>query len=168
MQKDKTDYSSFKEFTTEEETNNWINANYQKWLNKLQKDDYHLASNDIADILYYYTGGKSEDINNLLLGIDKSQAADIKNRSLNQIQLMRKEINKYQLKEDIIVWRYINKSFLDTLWSGQNLQEGSKFFDKSFVEATLRKINLEKSVKFKHCNCLFKSECQEISEPLGS
>ena len=76
----------YKEFNTEEDVDKWTNENYGEWLEKLQREDYSYDSNDITDLLYYYTGSMNDILNKLLRGylvseLDEDELNDFTNKT---------------------------------------------------------------------------------------
>lgn len=147
----------YKEFNTEEDVDKWTNENYGEWLEKLQREDYSYDSNDITDLLYYYTGSMNDILNKLLRGYLVSELdEDELNDFTNKINIINTEISNFKLKENIIVWRYTYKGFFERLFESNKIKVGRVFIEKSFMSTTLLPKNLEEFALSNHYDTLLK------------
>lgn len=151
------DYELYKDFKTEEEVNKWAKDNYGEWLESLKRNEYSCDSNDIADLLYFYTGSMNLIFNrflreDLLVDLDDEEIDDFSCKT----NIINKEISKLELKENIIAWRYTNKKLFKRSFDNHKIKIGSVFTEKSFMSTTLLSKNLRGFALSKHYDTLLK------------
>ncbi|HCW54098.1 MAG TPA: hypothetical protein DG753_10240 [Clostridium sp.] len=145
----------YTEFNTEEDVDEWANENYGEWLEKLQRENYNCDCNDVADLLYCYTGSMNLIFNKILRGyLDFELEEDELKDFTNKINIINTEISNFKLKENIIVWRYTYKKFFEQLFESNKIKVGRKFIEKSFMSTTLLPKNLEEFALSNHYDTL--------------
>ncbi|MFR1830513.1 ADP-ribosyltransferase [Clostridium butyricum] len=133
----------FKEFVKDREADKWSKENYGEWLEKLKKDEYTCFSNDIADLLYCYTGNMNLEFNRIMRGYTSLYLEDIEEYTY-KIDIINSNISKFELKENIVVWRYTDNKVFKTLFENQKIKVGANFVEKGFMSTTLIAKKLEK------------------------
>ncbi|MBE6087089.1 MAG: hypothetical protein E7206_03340 [Clostridium beijerinckii] len=147
----------FKEFTTEEDAKKWAKENYGQWLNDIQITEYTYESKNLNDLLYGYTGDMYLIYNRMLRGTEKYDSEDEETEEFNQrINIINNEISKFNLKENVVVWRYTYKELLKLLFEKQKIKVGHTFTDKAFIDTTLVPDLLRAFAYTHRYNCLLK------------
>ena len=122
----------FKEFVKDREADKWSKENYGEWLEKLKKDEYTCFSNDIADLLYCYTGNMNLEFNRIMRGYTSLYLEDIEEYTY-KIDIINSNISKFELKENIVVWRYTDNKVFKTLFENQKIKVGANFVERGFM-----------------------------------
>ena len=93
--------------------------------------------------------------NNLLRGFDDFNYGEKKIYS-KQIGILIEEINKHELPEDIVVYRYTHKRLFRYLFKDLKVKVGNIFIDKGFMSTTLVPELLREFAKSHRYNCILK------------
>lgn len=145
----------YREFNTEEEVEQWAEDNYGAWLKRLKKNKYDIFSHDIADILNFYTGNMNLIFNRFLRGRIKCNKKE-SNDYNSKINIINKEISRFETAENIVVWRYTDKRFFQSLFENRRVKVGTIFTEKGFMSTTLMPEKLESFAENHHYNLLLK------------
>lgn len=147
--------NNFLEFHSSEVADEWAISNYGQWIERIRcgKDD--LNKNSIGYLLYIYSGNMNVVYNNLLRGFEDF-SYDEKTRYSKQIGILVEEINKHELPEDIVVYRYTHKRLFKYLFKDLKVKVGNMFTDKGFMSTTLVPELLREFAKSHRYNCLLK------------
>lgn len=133
------DLNSFKEFSLEE-AEIWGKENYEDWFPQLQNQEYKPIT-PTEQFFRWYTQGTHYSLNRIARSgnIDDYNYTDslfTKEMFLNSIA----EINNHRLTEDIIVYRYIEKSLVKSMikWGGsRRLKKNAILVDRGYFSTTL-------------------------------
>lgn len=143
-------FENYKEFLLEDEALNWAKENYFELFNMDEKDERY-------KVLAGYTGTDFYGIN-LFLRNRKNNHENSLNLEKYQknINIIDNILNQNFILEDIVLYRYINKTLLKFLLKGNNLKQNIMFEDKAFVSTGLIKENLKSFSKENNCKILLK------------
>jgi hypothetical protein len=147
---------NYREFYTDQEAKEWAMRYFGQWIKGLEKDKYKLDTNEISDLLYFYCGSVYREYNDLLRGMDKDFTKDEAKEYFGKAAIIEKEIRKFELQEDIIVYRFTKKEWLRWLFDGYKLRTGNIFTDKAFMSTTLVVDLLREFASKNHYNCILK------------
>lgn len=147
----------FKEFHTDQEANEWAMNYFGTWIKDMHSNKDSNDKNNVANLLSKYTGNMNVAYNNFLRGYIKLDAKDTK-EYCKKIAIIEKEICKFALQENIIVYRYTRKNFFRNLFKSLNPKMGETFIEKGFMSTTLLPNLLKDFPKKNHhnCNCILK------------
>lgn len=144
----------YKEFLNSQEADVWVNNFYREWVEQLQLHQND-KNNNIYNLLYKYTGNLYLAYNKFLRGKIKPTKKDA-NIYLKDIETIKNEISKFELNENIIVYRYTYKSHFKNLFKNSKPKIGDVFIEKAFASTTLVKNLLMDFAKNHKYKCLLK------------
>jgi hypothetical protein len=139
---------SYRQFTSREEAKAWGNKHYGQWFSEIQRETLGcMPSHPILT----YSGSWYKAINRYM------RAGNNNDDELNNdIASINEEMNKFELPENIVVYRYSYKSLLKAFCSTSNVQKHSIIEDKAFLSTTLFKESLKDFARQNRCDCLLK------------
>lgn len=149
----------FIEFHSEQEAHEWAMKYYEKWIRDIQPDLANiekLDENNIGYLLYSYAGNMNILYNEFLRGINKEVYKDNLDEYSKNIDIITKEISRFELQDNIIVYRYTHKNLFKYLSKSLKIKIGNTVIDKGFMSTTLLPNLLRKFAKDHHYNCLLK------------
>ena len=149
------DKKAYREFFNSNEAYKWGFENYGDWIKELQRLHKIKADNNIANLLYYYTGNSNVIYNNYLRGRLELDEDEVSKYS-NDISIIANKISEFKLNENIIVYRYTHKKLFKLLFNTLKISTGHEFCDKGFTSTTLVKDLLKDFAKNRKYNCLLK------------
>lgn len=144
----------YKEFHTSQEAHDWGMHYFGEWIRDLQlsKDK---AANNVACLLSGYAGNMNTIYNRYLRGFADFDEEEIEKYS-KDIAIIADELRKFSLQEDIIVYRYTNKTLFRLLFDSSRPKIGKEFIDKGFMSTTLVRDLLKDFAQKRHYNCVLK------------
>lgn len=147
--------NDFLEFHSSEVADEWAVSNFGQWIERIRcgKDD--LDKNSIGYLLYIYSGNMNGVYNNLLREVEDF-SYDEKTRYYKQIDILVEEINKHELPEDIVVYRYTHKRLFRHLFKDLKVKAGNMFTDKGFMSTTLVPELIREFARSHRYNCILK------------
>ncbi|WMJ81460.1 ADP-ribosyltransferase [Clostridium sp. MB40-C1] len=145
----------FREFHTDKEAYEWAMDYFGSWIKDIQSNKDNDDENDIAHLLYDYTGNMNIIYNEFLRDCNRFNNEEIKEYSRN-IVIIAKGISKFALEENIIVYRYTHKNLFRQLFDDSKLKIGKTFTDKGFMSTTLVQDLLKEFAKNHRYNCVLK------------
>lgn len=133
------DKSKYKEFSTEEECKEWGNRYYSNFGNKYKEDmlsakkvGFH--SNSETSAIEHYCGHSYKGINQYLRnGVDSGEEIYYKMASI----LIMAMCSAPKIPEDIVVYRMVNKVFIDELTNNNKFVELKALQEKGFMSTSL-------------------------------
>lgn len=149
------DRKIFKEFQCVREADEWVMKFYGQWLKEIEGTKSNINKNNIGNLLSNYTSSMNVQYNNFLRGnieFDEDMAEEVS----RGISIIAKEICKFSLQENIIVYRYTNKKLFKCLFEFSRPEIGKAFTDKGFISTTLAPDLLKEFAKNHHYNCVLK------------
>lgn len=155
MGEEVADKKQFKEFISSQEADDWGNNFYREWLEKIQLLNGNIKNNNISNPLYLYTGNLYLPYNRFLRGQIKPNKKQA-NIYSKDIETIKNEISKFELYENIIVYRYTYKTHFKKLFENSTPKVGEIFIEKGFASTTLVKSLLEDFAKKHRYKCLLK------------
>lgn len=145
----------FREFHSCQDADEWAMHNFGQWIKDIRSAKDNSDKNNIAYLLYTYTGNMNIIYNRFLRGFkifDKKQSKEFS----KNIAIITKEISKFELPENIIVYRYTNRKWFYYLFKYLKPKVGEIFTDKGFMSTTLVPKLLKGFAKEHHYNCILK------------
>lgn len=126
--------TQYKQFNTESQVDEWVN----KFKSFFPSDDDE--DKDFLEALYCYTGNANTPINRYLRSNKSLQEIDFFD---NIYQKLLDNFANYQIPDNVIVYRYINKGLLKYMCPSYPPKRGMILLDKGFMSTTLlqRSIN---------------------------
>lgn len=146
---------SFREFQNELEASEWALKYYERWIREIQIDKGNLDPNSIAYLLYVYSGNMNVVYNNFLRGVSEYTKSEIEEYTKG-IDTIKKEISKFELQENIVVYRYTHTKLFRFLFENFKTKKGKQFTDKGFMSTTLVPELLKSFAKNHRYNCVLK------------
>ncbi|MFL0196456.1 ADP-ribosyltransferase [Clostridium sp. WILCCON 0269] len=146
----------FRQFKNEEEVYEWITDNFEEWTRYIEIHENRSDKSDIANLLYYYTGNKNILYKRILWGCTEDFEKGEIEKHLKEISIITKEICKFELQENIIVYRYTYKNMLKKGFESLKIETGKSFTDKAFMSTTLVPGSLKGFSKSRKCDCILK------------
>lgn len=147
---------NFQQFHTEQEAYVWAVNYFGSWINNIQANKSNYDKNNIiANLMYAYTGNMNVVYNQFLRGVIEFDKEQIEKYS-KEIAIITKEICKFELQEDIIVYRYTNKKLFKYLFKELQIKVGSTFIEKGFMSTTLMPGLMREFSKNHKCDCVLK------------
>lgn len=147
---------TFRRFHTDKEAWEWAIDNFGLWLEDIQPNKDNNIKNSIADLLYTYTGNMNIPYNQFLRGYRNGYREDEIEEYSRNIEIIKKEICKFELSENIVVYRYAHKKLFKRFFKSSKPKVGELFTDKGFVSTTLLPDALKEFAKQHKYNCLLK------------
>ncbi len=141
---------AYKEFYTSQEADNWGLEHFGSW-----NRDMRLNKNDVSQLLFNYAGNMSIIYNLFLRGYKDLTEEEVKEYS-RDTYIIANEIRKFELKENIIVYRYTSNALFKLLFDTKKPNVGQVFEDKGFMSTTLVQNQLKDFAKTHNYNCLLK------------
>ena len=121
----------YEQFSTGEQANNFFynNSDYKKWAKSL--------TNDERSFIKEYTGELFSDVNDYLRGFYETDSPIV----INGVKNIEKAINKFELSENITVYRGINKNAIDNFIKENKITNfsdsiGKIYNDKAFMSTS--------------------------------
>lgn len=140
----------FREFHTDKEASQWAIDYFGSWIKGIEDD-----KGNIGKLIYNYSGGMNILYNDFLRGYNRIEKEQIPEYSRN-ISIMAKEISKFSLEENIIVYRYTHKVLFRKLFESSKPKIGKTFTEKGFMSTTLVADLLRQFAKEHKYNCILK------------
>jgi hypothetical protein len=148
------DREEYQEFHTSEEAYIWGIHNFGEWVRELNSRKSKIE-NSLYNLLYSYTGNMYKLYNLYLRGLNVFDCDTIRKYS-KDTTIIADELRKFQLKENIITYRYTKKHLFKLLFYPSTPKNGLTFTDKGFMSTTLVPNVLKNFAKEHQCNCLLK------------
>lgn len=145
----------FREFHSSQDADEWAIHNFGQWIKDIRSGKDNLDRNSEAYLLYAYSGNMNIIYNRFLRGFKDFDKNESKEYSKN-IAIIAKEISKFELSENIIVYRYTNRKWFRYLFEYLKPRVGEIFTDKGFMSTTLVPELLKGFAKEHHYNCILK------------
>ena len=139
------DTTEYREFHTDDEAEHWAEIYYPDLCGEQRK------SNPDYERLFSY-GGSCYKWYNKALRYGWGDSEDI----MHEVQQLIDILDKYELSEPVVAYRYTHKMDVKLLCLGKRPQSGMRFADKAFFSTSLVKSSLDKFKKKYGCNCLLK------------
>lgn len=146
---------AYKQFQTEQEALCWVTKYYRAWLNYIQEYKNAKKPDNAAQLLYDYTGGMNIPYNQYLRKMNELKKENVEQYS-RDIDIITKEISKFSLLENIVVYRYTSTGFFKTMFLSPKLQVGKTYTDPGFMSTTLVCNLLQAFAAKRKYNCLLK------------
>lgn len=149
----------YREFYTDNDVHEWAMRYFKQWIKDIQIDDTQLKEDkldkkNISYLLYVYTGNMNIPYNRFLRGFRNPEEDD--EDYSNDISIIVKEISKFELQENIVVYRYTYKGLFKHMFKSLKAEVGKSFMDKGFVSTTLVSKLLKRFAKEHNCDCILK------------
>lgn len=144
----------FREFHSSQEADEWAIHNFGQWIKDIRASN-KLDRNSVAYLLYAYSGNMNIIYNRFLRGFKDFDENESKEYS-KDIAIIAKEISKFELQDNIIVYRYTNRKWFGYLFQGLKPRVGKMFTDKGFMSTTLVPQLLKEFAKNHRYNCILK------------
>jgi hypothetical protein len=145
----------FREFHSSQEADEWAIHNFGQWIKDIRDSKDNLDRNSVAYLLYAYSGNMNIIYNRFLRGFKDFDEDESKEYS-RDIAIIAKEISKFELQDNIIVYRYTNRKWFGYLFQGLKPRLGKMFTDKGFMSTTLVPQLLKEFAKNHRYNCILK------------
>lgn len=145
----------FREFCTNQEAYKWAMDNFGSWIKRIQFDKDNDNKNNISNLLYDYTGSMNIIYNEFLREHNGFDEIEIKEYS-KETAIIAKEICKYSLQENIIVYRYTRKNLFKRMFETSKPKIEKTFTEKGFMSTTLIAEELKEFAKEHKYNCILK------------
>ena len=145
-----SDKRIYHEFNTDNEAKQWADVNFKQWLHALNE-----KKSESTNLLYYYSGNLSILYNRYLKGLFSFSPNEIE-EYLKGIDTLVDEIHKNELPENIIVYRYTRKKWMEEIMTSANFKSEKTFIDKGFLSTTLVPDLLRKFAKKHRYDCVLK------------
>jgi len=142
---------TYKIFADTSEAEQWALDNYGDWLSEIQKE--YPPQTGIAYLLFAYSGAMNIIYNKFLHGVDHFDEEEIEKYS-GEITIIDNELRKFELPENILVYRYTNKKWFRWLFKDSKPKVGNCFTDKGFMSTTLVEALLKSFAKKYEYNCI--------------
>lgn len=144
----------YREFNTDKEAQTWVTEHYPDILNIDPKS--HLYKT-----IFSYTGSNYKSLNRLMrvcppIGSLEYKEINFGNytEEADEINIINDFLYSYTLIENIVAYRFTNKSNVKKLCNSWFLCKGLCFADKAFFSTTLVRKLLEDFGKEYRCNCI--------------
>ena len=147
---------SYIEFKYKGMIENWVDKNYGAWIKSIQKDKYSSFDDDIASLLFCYSGNMNEIYNKLLRGWNLSLSKEDIDLYNKQIEIINNEILNHQINDNIITCRFTGTKLIKCLNNGNRIKNGTVFVDNAFVSTTLLPSLMLSFARERKYNCLLK------------
>lgn len=147
--------NEYRQFYTDQDVHEWGVRHFGQWLNDIQPDIGNLDNGSIGNLLYFYAGNMYMIYNNFLRGLKGFDNEEIKEYS-RDISILVKEISKFSLIENIIVYRYTDKKLFKYLFDSSSAELGKTFTERGFMSTTLVPGLLREFANEHNYNCLLK------------
>ncbi|AHF11214.1 MULTISPECIES: ADP-ribosyltransferase [Dehalobacter] len=148
----------YKEFHSSQDAEDWAKKYFHEWINNLQLK----ADKNLSQLLFEYSGNMNIVYNRYLRGNQDFSDKEAKEYS-EDIKTISNALCKFELKENIIVYRYTHKNLLKLLFNSSKPKVGKTFVEKGFLSTTLVRDLLKDFAKEHHYNCVLK-----IFLPIGT
>ena len=139
------DTTEYREFHTAGEVEQWAEIHYSDLCGEQRKN------NPDYERLFFY-GGSCYKWYNKALRYGWGYSED----TMREVQQLIDILNKYELPEPVVAYRYTHKQDVKLLCLGKRPQPGMRFADKGFFSTSLVKSSLDIFKKKYGCNCLLK------------
>lgn len=145
----------FREFHTDKAAYEWGMDYFGSWIKDIQSAKDNDNANEISHLLYAYTGNMNIPYNQFLRGYNRFDEEQIEDYSMDTA-IISKEICKFALQKNIVVYRYTHKNLFRKLFESSKLKIGKTFTDKGFMSTTLVPDLLKEFAKNRRYNCILK------------
>ena len=137
--------TEYHEFHSTDEAERWAEVHFPDICGEQR------ASNPDYDCLYLYAGNGYQIYNaDLRYGVKSDKQSEHEISQLTDI------LERYELPEPMVAYRYTHKQDLQLLLRGERLRPGLRFADKAFFSTSLVKSSLDEFRKRYKRNCLLK------------
>ena len=141
-------YLSFK---TENEAVSWANKYFSDWLPGLIDKDIR-SENNIESAIKNYCGSSHVPVNRMLRS-DRCNNIEYK-EYLEGIDILKNEINKYELQDNILVYRFVTSNFLKSLCNSKIPRKNQMITDKGFMSTSLLYSSMNNFRQHRKCDCV--------------
>lgn len=128
---------------------------FGSWIKDIQLDKGNYNENNIANLIYDYAGSMNIPYNQFLRGYNGFDEEQIEKYSKDTV-IISKEICKFALQENILVYRYTHENLFRQLFESSKPKRGEIFTDKGFMSTTLVANLLKEFAKNHRYNCILK------------
>ena len=139
------DTTEYFEFHTADEAEHWAEIHYPNLCGEQRKN------NPDYERLFFY-GGSCYKPYNKALRYGWGYSED----TMHEVQQLIDILDKYELPEPVVAYRYTHKQDVKLLCLGKCPQPGMRFADKGFFSTSLVNYSLDVFKKKYGCNCLLK------------
>lgn len=146
----------YREFNNKEEAELWAWRYYADLLDLPPEDE-------LIKIISSYTGSYYKAYNQLLricppIHSTEFEKIDLEDRAdeVEEIYKINYALRNFSLPENIVVYRFTHRKYIQKLCSSRRLRSGMEFSDKAFFSTTLVQNMLDEFRRQNRCNCVLK------------